>query len=232
MINKLFLRKNFDKIFLIFLPILISALIFLGLFSLYFISNSPVDYQQSNAVKIMYIHVPSAWMALMIYCLVAIFSVSAFIWKNPFFHLIARIIAKIGCSFAFLTLITGSLWGKPIWGAWWVWDARLTSMLILFFLYLGYLLVNFVIDDKNKAEKISAIIAIIGFINVPIVKFSVDYWNSLHQVASIFRKNGVAIHPSMLFPLMFMFAFCFCYFVLLSMISIKTELIKTSNKVS
>lgn len=228
MIFRLFQRKNFDKIFVIFAPILLILLVLLAFVSSLSIANSPIDYQQSNAVKIMYIHVPSAWMALLIYCLIAVFNVSAFILKNPFFHLIARIIAKIGCAFAFLTLITGSIWGKPIWGTWWAWDARLTSMLVLFFLYLGYLLVNFGIDDKAKAEKISAIIAIIGFVNIPIIKFSVDYWNSLHQGASIIRSGGASIHSSMLAPLLMMFALCFCYFVFLSLLAIKNELMQIS----
>jgi len=224
MILSLFKRKNFDSIFTFLMPILLVLLVILTIFSGLAIVNSPIDYQQSNAVKIMYIHVPSAWLALLIYCLVTAFNLSAFIWKNPFFHLIAKNIAKIGCLFAFLTLITGSIWGKPIWGTWWAWDARLTSMLILFFLYLGYLLIFLTIPNQIKAEKISAIVAIIGLVNIPIIKFSVEYWNSLHQKSSIIRSAGNAIHPSMLVPLLLCFAACFCYFVVVSMLSIASEL--------
>ena len=180
----------------------------------------------------MYIHVPSAWLALMIYCLLALFNLSGFIWKNPFFYVIAKAIAKIGCLFSLITLITGSIWGKPIWGAWWVWDARLTSMLILFFLYLSYLIIVDSFDDISKGERIGAIISIIGFINIPIIKFSVEYWNSLHQKASIIRSGGVSIDPQMLKPLILMFIVYFCYFIFLSLILVKNSLmLKKINKI-
>lgn len=221
-----FKLKNFDKNFLIYTPLSFLLTSILLPIAIIMILNSPNDYQQSNAVKIMYIHVPSAWMSLLIYTLMAVFNVSGFVWKNPFFYLISRSIAKIGCTFTFITLITGSIWGKPIWGTWWVWDARLTSMLILFFLYVGYIITFDSFEDKSKAERISAIISIVGFVNVPIIKFSVDYWNSLHQKASIIRSGGVAIDSAMLLPLMISFTTCFCYFIFLSLISIKSELIK------
>lgn len=232
MINYLLKFKNFDKNFNFFLPIF-------GFFSLFFLSiaviyilNSPPDYQQSNAVKIMYIHVPSAWMSLLIYTLMAIFNISGFIWKNRFYYIISRAIAEVGCVFTLITLITGAIWGKPIWGAWWVWDARLTSMLLLFFLYLGYLILIDSFDDKNKGEKISAIVSIVGFINVPIIKFSVEYWNSLHQKSSILRSGGIAIHQSMLQPLISMFLVYLFYTIFICLIKIKNELInkKLSKK--
>jgi heme exporter protein C len=172
----------------------------------------------------MYIHVPAAWMALIIYTLMAVFNISGFIWKNPFFYLIAKSIASIGAVFTLVTLVTGSIWGKPIWGAWWVWDARLTSVLILFFLYLGYIILLDSFDDKEKGEKIAAIISIVGFVNVPIIKFSVEYWNSLHQPASIIRSGGVAIDPAMLKPLLLMFGVYFCYFVFLSLLKVRSEI--------
>jgi len=226
MINYFLKIKNFEKNFNFFMPIFVFlATIFLAL-SIIFITNSPNDYQQSNAVKIMYIHVPSAWMALLIYSIMAIFNVFSFIWRNRFFYVISRSIAEIGCIFTLITLITGALWGKPIWGAWWVWDARLTSVLMLFFLYVGYLLVYDNISDNIKAEKISAIIAIVGFINIPIIKFSVEYWNSLHQKASIIRNGGMAIHSDFLKPLFLMFGFYFSLFVVLSLLIIKTRIIK------
>jgi heme exporter protein C len=222
--KKLFLFKNFEKNFRFFCPFsLLCFLVFLIL-AIPEIINSPLDYQQSNAVKIMYIHVPAAWMALIIYTLMAVFNISGFIWKNPFFYLIAKSIASIGAVFTFVTLVTGSIWGKPIWGAWWVWDARLTSVLILFFLYLGYIILLDSFDDKEKGEKIAAIISIVGFVNVPIIKFSVEYWNSLHQPASIIRSGGVAIDPAMLKPLLLMFGVYFCYFVFLSLLKVRSEI--------
>lgn len=224
MITKILKPKNFDYFLIFIAPICFVAMVIFIILSAIAITNSPPDYQQSNAVKIMYIHVPCAWMALLIYCLVAFFNLAAFIWKNPFFHLIAKNIAKTGCFFAFLTLATGSIWGKPIWGTWWVWDARLTSMLILFFLYLGYLMIFLTISNQEQAEKISAMVAIIGLVNIPIIKFSVEYWNSLHQKSSILRSGGNAIHSSMLPPLFYCFSACFCYFLVVAIFSIATDL--------
>lgn len=222
----LFLFQNFEKNFRFFAPFSFACFaIFLAL-AIPAILNSPNDYQQSNAVRIMYVHVPAAWMALLIYALLAIFNLSGFIWKNPFFYLIARSIALIGAAFAFITLATGSIWGKPIWGTWWVWDARLTSVLILFFLYLGYIILLDSFEDRSKGERIAAIISIIGFINVPIVKFSVEYWNSLHQPASILRKGGVAIDPLMLQPLLLMFGAYFSYFVFLSLLRVRSAILE------
>ena len=219
MINQLFKFKNFEKNFNFFTPFsLFCSLAFLAL-AIFSIINSPDDYQQSNAVKIMYIHVPAAWLSLLIYSFIFIFSILSFIYKNPFFSIISRSIAGIGCSFTLITLLTGAIWGKPIWGTWWVWDARLTSVLFLFFLYLGYILIYDNLWQEKNGEKLSAIIAIIGFINVPIIKFSVEYWNSLHQPASILRTGGVAIHSQMLYPLLLTFATYFCYFILLGLIN-------------
>lgn len=231
MLKQLFAFKNFEKNFRFFAPFSgVCFLIFLCL-AIPAILNSPDDYQQGNAVKIMYVHVPAAWMALLIYTLMALFNLSGFVWKNPFFYLIARSIALIGAAFALITLITGSIWGKPIWGTWWVWDARLTSVLILFFLYLGYIILLDSFDDHEKGEKIAAIISIIGFINVPIIKFSVEYWNSLHQPASILRKGGAAIDPTMMKPLLLMFAVYFSCFVFLSLLRVRGEIfLKKSQK--
>ena len=224
MLKQLFKFKNFEKNFRFFAPFSLACfLIFLAL-AIPAILNSPNDYQQSNAVKIMYVHVPAAWMALLIYTLMAAFNISGFIWKNPFFYLIAKSIAIIGCAFTFVTLVTGSIWGKPIWGTWWVLDARLTSVLILFFLYLGYIILLDSFDDREKGERIAAIISIIGFVNVPIIKFSVEYWNSLHQPASIMRSGGVAIDGAMLQPLLLMFGVYFSYFVFLSLLRVKTAI--------
>lgn len=226
MFDFLFALKNFEKNFKFFAPFsAATTLIFLAL-GVIAILKSPIDYQQGNAVYIMYIHVPAAWMALLIYTLMALFNLSGFIWKNPFFYTIARNIAPVGAIFTFITLVTGSIWGKPIWGTWWVWDARLTTVLILFFLYLGYIILLDSFDDREKGEKIAAIISIVGFVNVPLIKFSVEYFNSLHQPASIMRSNGVAIDPAMLYPLLLMFGFYFSYFVFISLIKVKSEILQ------
>ena len=155
-------------------------------------------------MRIMFVHVPAAWMALIVYTIMAIASGIAIIFRHPLADAAAKTAAPIGAMFCFLALVTGSLWGKPMWGAWWVWDARLTSMFVLFLLYLGYIAVWQAIDDPHRAAMIARIVALAGFINVPIVKFSVDWWNSLHQPASVFRMGGPTIDPAMLGPLLVM----------------------------
>ena len=231
MLTPLFQLKNFEKNFRFFAPFSFGCFLAFLVLAIFAVINSPSDYQQGNVVKIMYVHVPAAWMALLIYTLMAIFNISGFIWKNPFFYLIAKSIATMGCIFTFITLVTGSLWGKPIWGTWWVWDARLTSVLILFFLYLGYIILLRSFEDKSKGEKIAAIISIIGFINVPIIKFSVEYWNSLHQPASILRSGGMAIHASMLKPLFLMFGVYFSYFIFLSLLRVRSEILIKKHRI-
>ncbi len=181
----------------------LTVLCFAG--GLYFgLFASPADYQQSETVRIMYIHVPSAWMALFCYTAMAVACAAGLIWKHPLAFLSARATAPIGAGFTFLALLTGSLWGKPMWGTWWVWDARLTSMLVLFFLYLGYMSLQNAFDDPARGTKAASILALVGFINVPIIKFSVDWWNTLHQPASVVKMDGPAIHSSMLIPLLLM----------------------------
>lgn len=186
--------------------------------------NSPDDYQQGSYVRIMYVHVPSAWLALGIYCLMALMSFVYLIWKNPLYDLIAKSAAPIGAIFCLITLVTGSFWGKPVWGTWWVWDARLTSMLILFFFYMGYIILTQVTEDilGNKA---AACLAIFGSINVPVVKFSVNLWNSLHQPASVFRMSGPSIHSSMLIPLFIMFFGFSLYFIVNLLINLKIKIL-------
>ena len=194
---------------------------FLILGGLYFgLIASPADYQQGETVRIMYVHVPSAWMAMFVYSSMAIASAVGLIWKHPLAHLSAEAAAPIGACFTFICLFTGSLWGKPMWGTWWVWDARLTSVLVLFFLYLGYMALNSAFDDPSRGERSAAILALIGFINVPIIKFSVDWWNTLHQPASVVKMSGPAIHGSMLVPLLMMavgFSLFFCAVLLIRM---------------
>ena len=177
---------------------------------------SPADYQQGETVRIMYVHVPAAILALGIYVGMAIASATYLVWRHPLADIIAQASAPIGAVFCFVTLVTGALWGKPMWGAWWVWDARLTSMLILFFLYIGYISLAGSYDNEERGRKSAAVLAIIGVVNIPIIKFSVDWWSTLHQPASLFRAGGPSIDPSMLIPLLVMIAaFSLCYVTLL-----------------
>ncbi len=192
--------------------------IYLALFA------SPEDYQQAQTVRIMYVHVPAAWMALFCYTSMAIASAVGFIWKHPLADVAAKSTAPIGATFTALALITGSLWGKPMWGTWWAWDARLTSVLLLFFMYLGIIALWRAIDDQARAARIAGIAAIVGVINIPIIKFSVDWWNSLHQPASVFRPDGPTMPADFLAPLGMMgLAYSFLYGWLL-LIHMRAEL--------
>ncbi len=180
---------------------------------LYFAFTAPEDYQQGGAVRIMFIHVPSAWLALFIYVFVSFASIVGLVWGHRLGYFAARAAAPIGAAFTLICLVTGAIWGQPIWGVWWVWDARLTSVLILFFIYLGYMAIWAAIDEPLQAAKTASILAIIGLVNVPIVKFSVDWWHTLHQPASISRLAAPAIHPDILIPLLVCaaaFGFLFC----------------------
>ena len=165
---------------------------------------APPDYQQGDAVRIMYVHVPAAWMSLFVYACMAVASAVAFIWKHPLADVAAKASAPIGCVFTALALITGSLWGQPMWGTWWVWDARLTSVLILFFLYVGYIVLWGAIEEPARAARAARILALIGAVNIPIIHYSVDWWNTLHQSASVFRMDGPTITSPMLAPLLIM----------------------------
>ncbi|MEE8187921.1 MAG: heme ABC transporter permease, partial [Kiloniellales bacterium] len=172
--------------------------LYLGLFV------APPDYQQGESVRIMYVHVPSAWMGLFIYIVIAAASAVALIWRHPLADLVAKASSPLGAAFTFLALVTGSLWGKPMWGTWWVWDARLTSVLVLFFLYLGHMALLNAFEDPLRGIRSAAVLALVGFINVPIIHFSVEWWSTLHQPSSVLRMSGPAIHPSMLWPLLAM----------------------------
>lgn len=172
----------------------------------YALFASPADYQQGETVRIMYVHVPSAWLALSSYLGLGICALFFLIWRHPLADIAARAIAPIGCGFAWLTLVTGSLWGYPTWGTWWVWDARLTSMLLLFFFFVGHIALSNGFDRPERGARPAAILALVGVINLPIVKFSVEWWNTLHQPASIIRSGGVSIDAAMLTPLLLMFA--------------------------
>ena len=185
--------------------------------------QSPPDYQQGDTVRIMFVHVPSAWLAMAGYALLAGLGASLLIWRHPLAALMARAAAPVGAGFCAVCLLTGSLWGRPMWGAYWVWDARLTSLL-LFFLYLGHIALSRAYDEPDRGDRAAAILALIGVINLPIIKFSVDWWNTLHQPASVARLGGPSIHPSILVPLLWMAATLFLLFVLLVLLRTDTEI--------
>ena len=166
--------------------------------------NSPADYQQGETVRIMYIHVPAAWMGMAMYASMAMASAAGFIWRHAVADLACKAMAPVGAAFTLICLVTGALWGQPMWGTWWVWDARLTSVLILFFMYLGYMVLVEAFDDPQRGLKSGAILVLVGVINLPIIKFSVDWWNTLHQPASVSRLDAPAVHVSMLVPLLVM----------------------------
>jgi len=186
---------------------------------------SPPDYQQGETVRIMYVHVPAAWMALFVYTAMAAASAVALIWRHPLADLAAKSCAPIGAGFTLIALVSGSLWGQPMWGTWWVWDARLTSMLILFFLYLGHIALFDAYDDPTKGARAAAILALVGFVNVPIIKFSVDWWNTLHQPASVIKMSGPSIDASMLWPLLIMALTFKLYFAAVVLVRIRGEIL-------
>ena len=211
----------------VLLPWCLGATVLLFAVGLYLsLFVAPPDYQQGETVRIMFIHVPAAWMALFIYTTMAVSSAVALIWKHPLADVAAKTAAPIGACFTFLALATGSLWGKPMWGAWWVWDARLTSVLVLFLLYLGYMAIWQAIEEPIRAGRIAAILALVGFVNVPIIKFSVDWWNSLHQPASVLRADGPTIHSSILTPLLIMAVAYTMLFLTLHLVAMRNEILR------
>ncbi len=197
--------------------------LFIGLFFSFF--KSPPDYLQGESVRIMYIHVPAAWLSLQIYVVMAICSFVSLVYKHSLADIISRSCAPIGATYTFITLITGSIWGKPTWGAWWVWDARLTSELILFFIYIGHIIVSNSYEDYRKGDKNAAILTLVGIVNLPIIKWSVDWWNTLHQPASIMKLDSPSIDSEMLTPLFFMAISFFLIFLSIMLTRISTEII-------
>ncbi|MGE0830713.1 MAG: heme ABC transporter permease [Hyphomonadaceae bacterium] len=187
---------------------------------------SPADYQQGESVRIMYVHVPAAWWALGIYAFMGVASLIALVWRHALADLAARAAAPIGATYAGLCLVTGSLWGAPTWGTWWVWDARLTSMLILFITYLGYLALLAAIEDEERAGRMAAILCLAGLVNLPIVHYSVEWWSTLHQPASLIRSGGSALHPSMLGPLLTMAAAYAAAFAALLLAHMRAEIFR------
>ena len=224
--NKIFIITSKAPKYVFFLFIVVLTI---GLIEALILS--PEDYKQSEAVRIMYVHVPAAWISLGIFSNLALLSIGSFIFKNKNLSLIAKSLAPSGFVFNIIALVTGSIWGKPTWGTWWAWDARITSMLILALFYGMYLLAWRVYEDKEQVLKVTSLIAIIGVINVPITKFSVEWWNTLHQPASInILSTNTAIHASMLIPLSIMTAAFALFSLLIFLMKYNTELIKVKNK--
>ena len=191
---------------------------------------SPEDYKQSHSVRIMYVHVPAAWISLGIFSSITLLSIIGYIFKIRNFFLISKSLAPSGLVFNIIALVTGSIWGKPTWGTWWAWDARITSMLILLLFYTMYLVAWRIYENNEKAFKITSVITILGIVNVPIIKYSVDWWNTLHQPASINILSKSTIHSSMLFPLLIMTAAFALFSLLIFLMKYNTELIKIKNK--
>ena len=222
--NTLVMINRLQKfVFALFIIVLL-----IGLFEALVLS--PEDYKQSDSVRIMYVHVPSAWISLGIFSLISILSFGILIFKNKNFSLITKSLAPSGFLFNVIALVTGSIWGRPTWGTWWAWDARITSMLLLAIFYLMFILSWRITDDNDKAIKVSSVIAIIGLINVPIIKFSVDWWSTLHQPASVNLLKETTIHSSMLIPLGIMTASFALFSILIFLMKYNTELIKIKNK--
>jgi heme exporter protein C len=188
--------------------------------------NAPADYQQGLTVRIMYIHVPFAWLAMLCYTLMAASALGTLVWRHPLADVALKSAAPIGAAFTFLALVTGSIWGKPMWGTWWVWDARLTSVFVLFLMYLGLIALTRALGDAQRSARAVAVLALIGFINIPIIKFSVDWWNTLHQGESVFRLDGPTIATSMLWPLMVMALGFTLLFFTLHMMAMRTEILR------
>jgi heme exporter protein C len=207
---------------------LAAVLLAYGLYLAFFVA--PPDYQQGETVKIMFIHVPSAWLAMMGYGLIAASSFGLLVFRHPLADVSAKAAAVIGAAFTLLALVTGALWGKPMWGAYWVWDARLTSVLILFFLYLGLIALRSSFDDELLAGKLTAVLGLVGVVILPVIRFSVDWWNTLHQPASILRMAGPAIHSSMLVPLLVMAAGFTALFFALQLKAMRNEILRRRVK--
>ena len=223
--NKIFTITSRAPKYVLFLFIIVLTI---GLTEALFLS--PEDYKQSHSVRIMYVHVPSAWISLGIFSSIAFLSLGSFIFKNKNFSLISKSLAPSGFIFNIIALVTGSIWGKPTWGTWWAWDARITSMLILALFYSMYLLSWRIFENKEYVIKITSMIAILGVINVPIIKYSVDWWSTLHQTSSVNVLSQTSIHSSMLIPLAIMTAAFTLFSLLIFLMKYNTELIKIKNK--
>ena len=187
---------------------------------------APDDYQQGGTVKIMFLHVPAAWLSMACYSMMAVSALGTLVWRHPLADVAAKAAAPIGAAFTFLCLVTGSLWGKPMWGTWWIWDARLTSELVLLLMYLGLIALWRTVDDPGRAGRAVAVLTLVGMVNIPIIKFSVDWWNTLHQPASVFRAGGPTIHSSILVPLMVSALAFTVLFVTLHLAAMRNEVLR------
>ena len=212
-------------------PVFYLSMVTLAIGLIFALFLSPNDYQQGSTVRIMYVHVPSAWLSLLTFAIMTIYSIIALAFKIPFGFIINSAVAPIGALFTLTCLVTGSLWGKPMWGTWWVWDARLTSVAILFIIYLIIIIINFSFENRDIREKIVAVFVIIGSINLPIIKFSVDWWNTLHQPASISKLSSPSIDSSMLRPLLIMTVAFILIGLLIALIRIKSEILYRKNNI-
>jgi heme exporter protein C len=208
------------------LPWLIAATVVLFVIGLYRALNAPDDYQQGATVKIMFVHVPAAWLGMFGWALMTVAALGTLVWRHPLADVSGKAAAPIGAAFTFICLVTGSLWGRPTWGTYWVWDARLTSMLVLLLLYLGVLALYWTAEEPSRGARAAAILSLVGAVNLPIIKFSVDWWNTLHQPASIFRVGGVSIDPSLLTPLVIMALAFALLFVTLHLAIMRNEILR------
>ena len=207
-----------------FLAVASTVLIAAGVYAAFFVA--PADYQQGETVRIIYIHVPSAWLSMGCYSLMALSALGTLIWRHPLADVSAKALLPIGMAFTFICLVTGAFWGRPMWGTWWVWDARLTSVLILFLIYCGIMALWNAFEDPARAGRAVAIMTLAGAINIPIIKFSVDWWNTLHQPASVFRMGGPSIHPTMLWPLLVMASGFLLLTIALQLNGMRTEILR------
>lgn len=205
-------------------PYMAGLTLLLFAVGLYYAFNSEGDYQQGETVRIMYVHVPAAWLSMMCYSVMAASALGTLVWRHPLGDVSAKAAAPLGAGFTLVALVTGSLWGKPMWGTWWVWDARLTSVFVLLLMYLGLMALTRALDDPAKSARVSAVLILIGFVNIPIIKFSVEWWNTLHQPASVMRVGGPAIDAEFLRPLLIMAAAFTLLFFTLHMLAIRNEI--------
>jgi heme exporter protein C len=193
---------------------------------LYLSQGAPDDYQQGATVKIMFLHVPSAWLSMFGWTVMSIAALGTLVWRHPLADVAAKAAAPLGAAFTFLCLTTGSLWGRPMWGTYWVWDARLTSVLVLFLMYLGVIALWHTVEEPSRAGRAAAILTLVGAINIPIIKWSVDWWNTLHQPASVVKLGGPAIHPTILLPLMTMAVAFMLLFITLHIAAMRNEILR------
>jgi heme exporter protein C len=208
------------------LPWLGGAAVLVLAVGLYQVAGAPDDYQQGATAKIMFIHVPSAWLAMFIWSLMSVAALGTLVWKHPLADVTAKAAIPIGAAFTLICLVTGCLWGRPMWGTYWVWDARLTSVLVLFLMYLGLMALWNAIEEPSRAARTVAILTLAGAVNLPIIKFSVDWWNTLHQPASVLKLGGSSIHPSLLVPLLYMATGFFLLFFTLLIAAMRNEIFR------